>query len=133
LDLLDGALARTQGNVAPFGGFLDTVIDRYSDFFLFPGTLVFYIRIQAIGTTVLAVVALTGAILVPYTRARAETRIAKCNVGIMERAERILILAAGALFSWMIPAPWIVAILSHFTVVHRIYYTWRELTRSHTP
>jgi len=131
-DLLDGAMARNQGTVTSFGGFFDSVIDRYSDFFLFLGVLAFYLRTQAGGTIVLAIVALAGAVMVPYTRAKAETVIPKCNVGIIERAERILILAAGALFNWMIPALWILATLSHFTVAHRIYYTWRELSRSET-
>lgn len=129
-DLLDGAMARNQGDVTPFGGFFDSVIDRYSDFSLFLGIAIFYLRTQASGTIVLAIVALAGAMMVSYTRAKAETVIPKCNVGVMERAERILILAAGALFTWMIPALWIVAILSHITVAHRIYYTWRELNRS---
>lgn len=131
-DLLDGAMARNQGTVTSFGGFFDSVIDRYSDFLLFLGVLAFYLRTQAGGTIVLAIVALAGAVMVPYTRAKAETVIPKCNVGIIERAERILILAAGALFNWMIPALWILATLSHFTVAHRIYYTWRELSRSET-
>lgn len=129
-DLLDGAMARSQGNVTPFGGFFDSVIDRYSDSFLFLGIMIFYLRTQAMGTLVLAIIALAGAMMVPYTRAKAETVISKCNVGVMERAERILILAAGALFDWMIPVLWIIAILSHFTVAHRIYYTWRKLNRS---
>lgn len=131
-DLLDGAMARNQGDVTPFGGFFDSVIDRYSDFLLFLGILIFYVRIQAMETMVLAIVALAGAMMVPYTRAKAETVISKCNVGVMERAERILILTAGALFNWMIPVLWIIAILSHFTVAHRIYFTWRELSRSKT-
>lgn len=131
-DLLDGAMARNQGNVTPFGGFFDSVIDRYSDFFLFLGIFIFYVRTQAMESMVLAIVALAGAMMVPYTRAKAETVISKCNVGIMERAERILILTAGALFNWMIPVLWIIAILSHFTVAHRIYFTWRELSRSKT-
>ena len=131
-DLLDGAMAREQGEVTPFGGFFDSVIDRYSDFALFLGVSIFYLRAQAFTTLVLALVALAGAMMVPYTRAKAESFISKCNVGLMERAERILVLTAGALSGWMIPALWIVAILSHFTVAHRIYYTWRQLSRSHT-
>jgi CDP-diacylglycerol--glycerol-3-phosphate 3-phosphatidyltransferase len=131
-DLLDGTMARNQGDVTPFGGFFDSVIDRYSDFLLFLGVLVFYIRAQSMGPVILAIVALAGATMVPYARAKAETVISKCNVGVMERAERILLLTGGALFNWMIPALWIIAILSHFTVIHRIYYTWRQLNRQET-
>lgn len=131
-DLLDGAMARNQGHVTHFGGFLDSVIDRYSDFLLFLGVLVFYLRSQGMEAIILAMLALGGAMMVPYTRAKAETVISNCNVGVMERAERILVLAAGALFNWMVPVLWIIVILSHFTVAHRIYYTWRELRRSPT-
>jgi CDP-diacylglycerol--glycerol-3-phosphate 3-phosphatidyltransferase len=129
-DLFDGAMARSQGKVTPFGGFLDSVIDRYSDFLPFLGIMVFYLHNQEKGAIALAIVALTGAMMVPYIRAKAEVIIPKCNVGVMERAERILILAAGALSGWMIPALWIIAVLSHVTVAHRIYYTWREFNRS---
>lgn len=131
-DLLDGAMARNQGNVTPFGSFLDSVIDRYSDFFLFFGVMVFYLRSHVPGAIVLSVVALGGAMMVPYVRSKAETFIPKCNVGVMERAERILVLSAGALSHWMIPALWVIAVLSHFTLAHRIYYTWKALSRSGT-
>jgi phosphatidylglycerophosphate synthase len=129
-DLFDGAMARSQGKVTPFGGFLDSVIDRYSDFLPFLGIMVFYLHNQEKGAIALAIVALTGAMMVPYIRAKAEVIIPKCNVGVMERAERILVLAAGALSGWIIPALWIIAILSHATVVHRIHYTWKEFKRS---
>ncbi|NIQ38244.1 MAG: CDP-alcohol phosphatidyltransferase family protein [Proteobacteria bacterium] len=131
-DLLDGAMARNQEEVTPFGGFFDSVVDRYSDFFLFLGVLIFYLRNRAMGEMALAIVALGGAMMVPYTRAKAENVISECNVGVMERAERIILLSAGALFNWMIPVLWVIAILSHFTVAHRIYYTWRKLHRSGT-
>jgi len=131
-DLLDGAMARNQGNATPFGGFFDSVIDRYSDFFLFLGILVFYLRKQAMGEMTLAIVALGGALMVPYARTKAENVISKCDVGVMERAERIVILSVGALFNWMVPVLWIIAILSHFTVGHRIYYTWKALHRPRT-
>ncbi len=129
-DLLDGAMARNQGEVTPFGGFYDSVIDRYSDLFLFLGIMIFYFRAQAMGSMVLTAVAWAGATIVPYTRAKAETIIPKCNIGIMERAERILVLTLAALFNWMIPGLWVIAVLSHLTAAHRIYYTWRELKRS---
>ncbi|MBW2122531.1 MAG: CDP-alcohol phosphatidyltransferase family protein [Deltaproteobacteria bacterium] len=128
-DLLDGAMARNQDAATPFGAFLDSVIDRYSDFLLFLGITIYYLRNHAPGTTLLTIIALGGAMMVPYIRAKAEALIAKCNVGLMERAERILVLAAGALLNWMVPALWIIAVLSHLTVAHRIYYTSKELRK----
>jgi CDP-diacylglycerol--glycerol-3-phosphate 3-phosphatidyltransferase len=129
-DLLDGAVARDQGKATPFGGFFDSVIDRYSEIFLFLGIVVFYIRSQGRGAVVLAMVTFAGAMMVSYTRARAEAVIPACSVGIMERAERILLLAVGAIFDGMIPVLWVIAILSHFTAAHRIHHAWRELNRS---
>jgi len=65
--------------------------------------------------------------LIPYVRAKAESLQIPCSVGLMERAERIILLSAGTLFQWMEPILWILAILTHFTVIHRIYYVWEKL------
>ena len=71
-------------------------------------------------------------LMVSYTRARAESLIRQCKVGFMERPERIVLVIIGALFNrWgsMAPALWVIAVLSNFTVVHRILFTWRETTK----
>ena len=125
-DILDGAAARTLGKVSQFGGFLDSVIDRYSDMFLLIGLT---LRYSMEGNTLLVALTLAvslGTILVPYTRARAENFIPRCNVGLMERPERIILLAAGALFNLMTAVLWLLAILTHLTAIQRIYYTWKE-------
>jgi len=126
-DLLDGAVARSQGRVTPFGGFFDSVIDRYSDFFLFIGLLFYYAYSGHPYLTLLSSLAAMGSLLVPFARARAETVISSCKVGIMERPERIILLACGALFNWMIPILWILTILTHITVIQRILYTRKAL------
>ncbi len=69
-----------------------------------------------------------GTALIPYVRAKAETLQVPCTVGLMERAERMILLAAGALFQWMEPVLWILAILTHLTVLQRIYYVWKKLS-----
>lgn len=126
-DLLDGAVARSQGRATAFGAFLDSVIDRYSDFTLFIGLFYYYTTNGHPYLMLLASVAAMGSFLVPFTRARAETIISSCKVGIMERPERIILLACGALFNWMIYILWILTILTHITVIQRILYTRKRL------
>ncbi len=126
-DLLDGAVARSQGRATTFGAFLDSVIDRYSDFALFIGIFFYYASNGRPYLMLLASLAAMGSFLVPFTRARAETIIPSCKVGIMERPERIILLACGALFNLMVYALWVLAILTHITVIQRIIYTRKEL------
>jgi CDP-diacylglycerol--glycerol-3-phosphate 3-phosphatidyltransferase len=72
---------------------------------------------------------MTGSVMVSYTRARAESLIPKCKVGFMERPERIVLVIIGALFNRMAPVLWIIAVLSHITVIHRILFTFQETRR----
>jgi CDP-diacylglycerol--glycerol-3-phosphate 3-phosphatidyltransferase len=67
---------------------------------------------------------MVSAIMVSYTRARAESLIGTCRVGFMERPERLVLVIIGALFNRMAPVLWIIAVLSTLTVIHRIRYTW---------
>jgi CDP-diacylglycerol--glycerol-3-phosphate 3-phosphatidyltransferase len=129
-DILDGAAARTLGKVSHFGGFLDSVVDRYSDMLLLIGLILHYSFDRDIPLVALTLAVLLGTMLVPYTRARAEIFIPECKVGLMERPERIIVLAAGAIFNLMTIALWLLAIFTHLTVIQRIYFTWREAKRS---
>ena len=126
-DLTDGAMARNQGRTTPFGAFFDSVMDRYSDLIVLLGILLFYAFRGSTDTVVLTSVVLIGTALVPYVRARAEGVIERCAVGLLERPERIVLLAAGALFDLMVPVLWILAVFTHVTVVQRIHYTWKQL------
>ncbi len=126
-DLLDGAMARNLGRTTSFGAFFDSVMDRYSDLVVLLGILLFYSLRGSIRSVVLTSVVLIGTALVPYARARAEAVIGKCTVGLLERPERIVLLAVGAIFGLMVPILWILAVFTHFTVVQRIYYTWKQL------
>ena len=128
-DLLDGAMARNQGRTTQFGAFFDSVMDRYSDMVVLLGILLFYALRGSTRTVVLTSVVLIGTALVPYARARAERVIKQCTVGLMERPERIVLLAVGAIFDFMVPILWILAVSTHFTVVQRIHYTWKQLRR----
>jgi CDP-diacylglycerol--glycerol-3-phosphate 3-phosphatidyltransferase len=126
-DLFDGVIARMLGKVTVFGGFLDSVLDRYSDLLLLLALLIYYLKRGDPNLVILTSFVSIGTALIPYIRARAQAANVPCTVGLMERAERIILLSAGALFHWMEPALWIMAVLTHFTVVHRIYYVWRYL------
>jgi CDP-diacylglycerol--glycerol-3-phosphate 3-phosphatidyltransferase len=125
-DMVDGRVARETNRVTRFGGFFDSVLDRYSDLALLMGLLVYYASINRFFYVVLTAIVMTGSVMVSYTRARAENTIPKCKVGFLERPERVVLLIIGALFDRMAPVLWVIAVLSNLTVIHRMIYTWQE-------
>jgi CDP-diacylglycerol--glycerol-3-phosphate 3-phosphatidyltransferase len=125
-DMVDGRVARATNQVTEFGGFFDSVIDRYSDVALYFGLLVYYARSNRFFYVVLTAVVMTSSVMVSYTRARAESLIGKCKVGFMERPERIVLVIIGALFNRMAPVLWVIAMLANITVIHRIIYTYQQ-------
>jgi len=132
-DMVDGRVARETQQVTPFGGFFDSVVDRYSDLVLLMGLLVYYASINRFFYVVLTAVVMTGSVMVSYTRARAENFIPKCKAGFMERPERIVLLIIGALFNRMAQVLWVIAVLANITVMHRMLHTWRETRRMEQP
>jgi CDP-diacylglycerol--glycerol-3-phosphate 3-phosphatidyltransferase len=126
-DLFDGVVARNLGKVTAFGGFLDSVLDRYSDLLFLLALLIHYLKRGDTVLVILTSFVSIGTALIPYVRARAEAIQIPCNIGLMERAERIILLSVGTLFGWMEQILWVLAILNHFTVLHRIYYVWKKL------
>ena len=128
-DMLDGEVARSSHSETPFGAFYDSVIDRYSDVIILQGLMVWYARQQMFGYVVLVGVVFMGAVLTSYTRARAESLIPSCKIGFMERPERIVLLIIGGLANRMEAVLWILAVLGNWTVIVRIYYTWKELPK----
>src|SRR6266446_2684822 len=128
-DMVDGRVARETNRVTRFGGFFDSVLDRYSDLALFMGLLVYYASINRFFYIVLTAIVMTGSVMVSYTRARAEVTIPKCKVGFLERPERVVLIIIGALFDRMAPVLWVIAVLSNLTVIHRMIYTWQEAKR----
>src|SRR5436309_15090148 len=125
-DMVDGRVARATGQVTQFGGFFDSVIDRYSDVAIFFGLLVYYARANRFFYLVLVAIVMVSSLMVSYTRARAESLIGSCKVGFMERPERIVLVILGALFNRMAPVLWVIAVLSTITVIHSISHTYRE-------
>jgi CDP-diacylglycerol--glycerol-3-phosphate 3-phosphatidyltransferase len=127
--MVDGRVARATKQVTLFGGFFDSVIDRYSDLALYMGLLVYYASINRFFYIVLTAIVMTGSVMISYTRARSENAIPKCKVGFLERPERVVLIIIGALFGRMAQVLWVIAILSNLTVVHRMLYTWQECKR----
>jgi CDP-diacylglycerol--glycerol-3-phosphate 3-phosphatidyltransferase len=125
LDILDGALARVSGQASPYGAFLDSVLDRYSDLLVLAGIVFLFARLGRLEAVAAVLLALIGTVMVSYTRARAESVDVECRVGLMERGERMLVLILGALLDLLVPAIWVVAIGANVTAVHRIAHTWR--------
>lgn len=123
LDLLDGALARNSNEVTDFGGILDSVADRYVD-----AAILISLGIAGFNWLVVSV-ALLGSLMVSYTRARAENVIHRCDVGVAERGERLLIIIAGLTTGFVNTALILVAVLSHLTVLHRLFYAWNQLKK----
>jgi CDP-diacylglycerol--glycerol-3-phosphate 3-phosphatidyltransferase len=128
-DMVDGRVARETNRVTRFGGFFDSVLDRYSDLGVLVGLLVYYASINRFFYVVLTAIVMTGTVMVSYTRARAENTIPKCKVGFLERPERVVLIIIGALFNRMAQVLWVIAILSNVTVIHRMIYTWQETKR----
>jgi len=129
-DMLDGRVARLRGRETQFGAYLDSTMDRYSDMVLYMGLLMLYARVDSTPHMVLVWVAAFGSFMTSYARARAESLIPRCEVGFMERPERIVLLIVGALTNRMVPVLWVIAVLANVTALQRIVYTLIELRRA---
>ncbi len=126
-DYIDGKVAHEMNAVSAFGGFWDSVIDRFSDLALFIGLIYLYSSLHRTEYVIVTALAMMFAIMTSYTRARAESLIKKCKVGFMERPERIVLFMIGAFTNRMAAVLWVILVLSVFTVADRIIYTYREL------
>ena len=124
VDALDGALARALGQKSLFGAFLDSTFDRLSDAALILGLTVHYLRQGEHLEVVLLLISLVAALMVSYTRARAEALGFPCRVGLLTRLERIVLIAALSAVGLPIVMIWALAVLSVFTVVQRILYVY---------
>jgi CDP-diacylglycerol--glycerol-3-phosphate 3-phosphatidyltransferase len=128
-DFFDGSLARLANSVSAFGAFLDSVVDRYSDLVLLLGVVLYYHRAADTTGVFLTMGALVGTIMTSYTRARAESIGVACEIGLIERPERLILLIAGATFNQLTPAMIALAVLTNLTAIQRILYMRRAATR----
>lgn len=125
-DMLDGAIARLVRGVTRFGGFLDSVLDRYTDLFVMFGVFVLFMRQGRTDGLVLTFIATIGIAIIPYARARAEAASIECKTGLMERPERIVVLLLGIFLDLLFYAVTILAVLTHVTVLQRMVFVKRN-------
>ncbi|MEW6011459.1 CDP-alcohol phosphatidyltransferase family protein [Methanobacterium alkalithermotolerans] len=130
LDIVDGAVARNNSSITPFGGFLDSTVDRLSDALIIIG-----IVYGGFVNWIFGILALHASLTVSYVRARAEVEGIPCGVGIAERAERLVIIMSGAFLGVlfgpevMLIAMLLVIVLGYMTVGQRIYHTWKQMNK----
>jgi phosphatidylglycerophosphate synthase len=140
-DIIDGRVARRTSSGSRRGAFLDSVVDRFADSTAYLGLVIFFRDSWVVWAVLFAWL---GGLMVSYVRARAEGLGAQCTVGLLQRAERYVILGFGTIFgslvehitgSWL-PAPhyWLIivtimvlAVLSNLTVLQRVRHVWRVL------
>ncbi|MBI4431909.1 MAG: CDP-alcohol phosphatidyltransferase family protein [Candidatus Omnitrophica bacterium] len=122
VDLLDGAVARLTGtSLKPFGGILDSSLDRYGDGFIYGGVALFYAAQGKWLYLILTLSALLGAFAVSYVRARAECEMESCRAGFWERGERLVFLALGLLLNNLNAVIAVLGIATHSTVIARFF------------
>ena len=128
-DIIDGAVARNQGSNSQFGSILDSTTDRLTDAFIITGII-----LGEFVTPFIGILAIIASFSVSYIRARMESEGVKGDVGIAERAERLVIIMIGAFLSYALGLNIImeytiilVVILGFFTVFQRIYHAWKQL------
>ena len=136
-DILDGAVARATGNSYPYGAFLDSTMDRYSEGAVYIGVAAFFIahegnrfwmEIEVLG----CMFALAGSYLVSYTRARAQSLGFVCDVGLFARPERVVVTVAALILSALFGAAvltwaiFLLAVLTNVTAVQRIHEVWLQ-------
>jgi CDP-diacylglycerol--glycerol-3-phosphate 3-phosphatidyltransferase len=131
VDAIDGAIARHSGKVTRFGGFLDSVVDRYSELFILGGLLIYYLNQAGYLPIILIYLTAAGSILVSYTRARGEAAGYPVTGGLLTRVERYLILVPCLLIDRPLIALWLLAVLTNFTAIQRIFLVRAKAKAEH--
>ena len=136
-DIIDGRVARQSGMGSKFGAFYDSTLDRISEIAVFIGLLSLYNdqrqTVQDVGMIYLIMLAMAGSLMVSYTRGRAEALGLDCRVGLMPRAERVVLIGASSLFfgeRWdglvLKVVIFLLAVLTNLTAFQRIFWVWRH-------
>lgn len=128
-DVLDGRIARRTSKTTPFGAYLDSLLDRYSDALLFSGLIFYFIKTHQNIFAIFSFIAFIGAFMISYARARIEGLGGECRVGLMQRPVRIGVVIFGAftsLLKWVVIA---LAFLNHFTLIERTLHAYRLLKK----
>ena len=126
IDALDGTMARLRGMDGKFGGFVDSVSDRYSELIIFGGLLYYYVQSGDHINSLAVYAAAAGSVLVSYIRARSQPLGWETKVGILTRVERYLVLAPALILNYPQVGIWIIAIFANITAFQRIYDVRRQ-------
>lgn len=130
-DVLDGSVAKAAGTAGPRGAFFDSVADRISDALLLGGVAWYFVDTRAGHTSLLPVAVLAASFVVSYERAKAESLGFTARGGLMERMERIVVLAVGLFFEPILVAVlWLMLGLITFTVIQRFFRVWAQATEA---
>ena len=132
-DTMDGKIARDSDKKTNFGGFYDSVMDRYSEIIMFFGIAVHFVRHDFYWTSVAIFAAVGGSVMVSYVRAKAEALGFEINIGMMQRPERIAYIAVASIIGelpyidelFLMVAIWVIAVLANVTAVQRLVYVYR--------
>lgn len=122
VDALDGTMARLRGESSDFGGFVDSVSDRYAEFITFGGLLYYFLSQENYAGVVVAFGATAGSVLVSYVKARAEGLGFTAKVGILTRVERYIVLIPLLIFNQPYIAVVLIALLGNITALQRILH-----------
>ena len=126
-DLLDGALAKASNTSSQRGAFFDSVIDRVADSLLFGGVAWYFASEESAHMALLPMAVLAASSVISYQRAKAESLGLSAKGGIMERAERIILLCLGLLFpALLVPIMWLMLVLVCVTAVQRFVKVWKQ-------
>lgn len=136
-DILDGRVARLSDLGSKFGAFYDSTLDRISEIVVYFGILSLYNDyrqdVDDIGMIYLVMAAMAGSLMISYTRARAEALGLECRVGLMPRAERVVLIGGASLFfglAWeglvLKGVILILAVLTNFTAIQRMVWVYRQ-------
>jgi CDP-diacylglycerol--glycerol-3-phosphate 3-phosphatidyltransferase len=126
LDAVDGTMARLKNQVTPFGAFLDSISDRYSELLILGGLLFYFTQMQDWRSCILAYFAAVGSVLVSYTRAKGESLGFSVKAGLLTRVERYLVMAPSLILNYPVIGLWVIAIFGNFTAVQRIWQVWHQ-------
>lgn len=136
-DMMDGRLARKGNMSSTFGALLDSTLDRYSELCTLFGITLFFLQTGWFWMGVVTFIAMVGSIMVSYVRARAEGLDIECKVGLMQRPERVVLTALGAIFCgvfdnvWVLIVPMIIiAVLANITAFWRVGHCYKVLSAS---
>ena len=126
-DMLDGAVAKASDSASQRGAFFDSVVDRLTDSVLFGGVAWHFASTESAHLSILPMAVMGASSLISYQRAKAESLGLNAKGGLMERAERIIVLCFGLLFDvLLVPVMWVMLVLTAVTALQRFVLVWRQ-------